>query len=487
MVVGEIIEEREVIIIGGGPGGYNAAIRAAQLGKQVTLIEKKGLGGVCLNEGCIPSKFFAEAAKKRMEIDHFKQFGIKIDQVSFDLTVLHKELNETISALQKGIKKLLLDNGVEIVQGTAFFMTENRIGVENGHTFSVYRFQRAVIAAGCKKNRKTKVDHKRIFDFESIYSIQEIPSSLLVAGSSYLALEAASTFQQLGSDVTLIIEGTDLGLDGSIEKELKRLLKKRKIKLITNARIKEIHTAQSAVIYYTKSGEDKSIEVSHLVYGPALIPATAELGVERIGMKLDQNGFINIDQTGKTSVKDIYAIGDITCGIKNASKAIKQGKVAAEMISGIASEYDESNLPSIIHTIPPISSVGLTEEQARQTFERVKSSTFPLSGLGVSAMSSQKEGIIKLVIDADQELIVGVHMIGQGAVELSSAAVLALEMIARTEDLTFMHYPHPSINEGLLEGFEALAGKAIHLAANKQQHNKTESPSQLQQHEQYNL
>jgi len=201
MVVGEMIEERDVIVIGGGPGGYHAAIRAAQLGKHVTLIEKSSLGGACLKSGCIPSKYFAEAAKKMKELHSISDFGITIPSYHIDLDVLQKEKDKKISTLQKGIELLIKSNKIERVEGEAHFLGNDRIGVENGLAFTIYRFKSAVIATGSKREERKEIDHKRVFNYESIYSIKEIPEHLIVNGSDYLSLEIVSIFHQLGSNL----------------------------------------------------------------------------------------------------------------------------------------------------------------------------------------------------------------------------------------------------------------------------------------------
>lgn len=472
MVVGEIAEERDVVIIGGGPGGYHAAIRAAQLGKQVTIIEKSSLGGICLAKGCIPSKMFAAAAKKLDDLKQFERFGIAIENYQFDLNELHTHVNETITRLGAGVEGLIQSNNIELIQGSAYFLSENRIGVENDHSFTVYRFKSAVIATGSSQEIRGEVDNRRVFTFESIYSINELPKHLVICGSDYLALETAFTFGQFGSKVTLILDDAkeDFDFDSSVNKEIKRLLKKRKIQLIAEKRIESLQTEDSITICLTKTNAEKSesISASHLVLSPKRIPNTSSLGVKRLNMSLGKENHIMIDHACKTSIKNIYAVGDVTEGQALAVKAIKQGKTAAEEIAGIPSEIDCTFLPAVVHMNPPLSVAGLTEEAARNEFDNVKTAIFPMGGNGFSEIIGAREGFVKVIIDSDTELIVGIHIFGYGAVELASASTLALEMVARTEDLSFLLYPHPSINEGLLEAIEALTGKAVHLAPKKQ-------------------
>ncbi|WP_163100522.1 dihydrolipoyl dehydrogenase [Peribacillus alkalitolerans] len=469
MVVGEIAEERDVVIIGGGPGGYHAAIRAAQLGLSVTLIEKEALGGVCLNKGCIPSKVFSVSAKK---MDDFKQagkFGLRVEQVEFDISLLHAEKKERINSLKQGIQSLLKANSVEIINGTASFISDDRIGVENDLAFTVYRFKHAIIATGSRNDHPNfiQVDHKRILDGLSIYSLGELPEKLVIYGDDYIALEVASSFNLLGSEITLIFpeERSDFSFDSSINKELRRQLKKKKIQVIKGTSIGNVDQLDGKL---SIQFGDQKIEATHLYLSGKVIPNTEDLGLSRIGVKTTNEGFILTDSTGRTSKPTIYAVGDVTEGPTLAVKAIKQGKVAAESIAGILSESDQTFIPTVIHMKPPMAFVGMTEEQARQHVKDIQVAEFSLGGNGYASLLGEKDGLVKVISDASSNLVLGVHMIGQGAVELISCSVLALEMVARTEDLEFIHYPHPSINESVLEAVEALRGKAVHLPPSKQ-------------------
>ncbi|TDL35261.1 FAD-dependent oxidoreductase [Jeotgalibacillus sp. S-D1] len=484
MVVGEIAEERDVVIIGGGPGGYHAAIRAAQMGKQVTIIEKTSLGGICLAKGCIPSKMFAAAAKKLDDLKRYDRFGINVEDFRFDLKRLHTHVNETITRLGAGVEGLIQANNIELIKGSAYFLSEDRIGVENDHSFTVYRFNSAVIATGSSHEMIEEADNKQIFTSESIYSIEEVPEHLVICGSDYLALETAFTFQQFGSKVSLILDnaGKEFDFDSSVNKEIKRLLKKRKIQLIAGKMIQSIQSEDFLTIHLTEENgaKTKALEATHFVLSARQIPNTASLGINRLKMNMGEEGHIVIDRACRTSIKNIYAVGDVTEGQALAVKAIKQGKTAAEEIAGIPSEADFTFLPTVVHMNPPLSFAGLTEEAARNEFNNVQTAIFPMGGNGFAEITGEREGFIKVIMDGDSELIVGIHIVGQGAVEMASASTLALEMVARAEDLSFLHYPHPSLNEGLLEAVEALTGRAVHLAPKKQEMEKVGSRIQHQ-------
>ena len=473
MVVGELTQEREVVIIGGGPGGYHAAIRAAQLGKQVTLIEKNLLGGVCLNEGCIPSKVFTHAAGQLKSLPSLKSLGIDISEHSFNILGLQQHKQQTMNQLRKGVEALCKSNSVEILKGDAMFLSSNKIGVENGHQYDTYTFEQAIIATGSKRLPvlENLPSSERIVAGTDVYLLEEIPTELVVYGSDRTALEIAFTFSSFGSKVVLMMEEgvTDFPFDSSINRELTRLLKKNKVKVYPSTSIIEtIPGSSSTHIVFNTNGKGDTLYCSHLYVSTFQSPNLDSLGIDRAGIQLDENGvYIETNNQCQTNVNNIYAIGDVTKGDALAVKAIKQGKVAAETISGNSSEFDLTFLPNVVHTTPPIATVGYTEEEAKKHGYKIKTSQFPLASNGYATITNQKDGFVKVVSEEDTDLILGVHMIGSGAVELISTGVLSLEMVGREEDLSFPLYPHPSFNESILESIEDLSGLAIHKPSSK--------------------
>lgn len=458
-------EERDVVIIGGGPGGYTAAIRAAQLGLQVTLIEQEALGGTCLHEGCIPSKIWTYCAGKMAELQQMGDFGVDLLDYKLQLTKLNEYKQKTIRGLQRGIESLCQQNKVELIMGKACFLDASRIGVERDYEFLVFKFKAAIIATGsmCKRDGHWKVDEQKILSEQAIFKIKELPRHLIVYGSDYISLEVASSYRSFGSEVSLVISETTL-LDDAIEKELLRIFKKRDIKVYKDRKIEKVVTNDTGVevVISDREGTKTSIEGSHFFSASDREPNIRELGIDRAGVHMSETGFIQVDQQCRTAVNHIYAIGDVTDGPTLAVKAIKQGKVAAEAIAGIASEIDLTFMPQVIHTIPPMAYVGLTEQQARQSGYEVKVSKLPITSNGYAALMGKKDGMVKVISDLETEQILGVHLIGAGAVELITSGVIALEMHSREEDLKFPTYPHPSMNESLLEAVEALVGQAIH-------------------------
>jgi dihydrolipoamide dehydrogenase len=466
MVVGDFATKRQLVIIGGGPGGYHAAIRAAQLGMEVTLIEKEKLGGVCLHKGCIPSKSLTQTAANFSGLAQYKNMGISVPDASFEPETFANYYKNVVAGLQKGVEALIKANKIEHLTGTASFMSGERIGIDSGHHFEMYEFEHALIASGSTPLLPKEANlSNRVMTPHTLWGLNELPDSLIVYGEDYFALEAAMAYKQLGSDVTLITPHDGFNLDASIEKELTRVLKKNKIKVFKgHAWESAVESADIVAVTFMKDAAEKvSVEASHVLYAAGYSPNVDLLGLEAVGLDRDDNGFIVVNEHSQTSVANIYAAGDCTIGMKLASKAIKQGKTAAEHMAGLSSAFNLSLVPYVVHTNPPIASVGLTEEQAVSEGYEVKTGQFSMSGNGFASIMGQKEGLSKFVMDAKTDVVLGVHMMGAGAVEMIQAGTYALEMVAREEDLAYPVYAHPALNEVWLEAIESASGKAIHV------------------------
>lgn len=471
MVVGEISQERDLVIIGGGPGGYSAAIRGAQLGLSVTLIEEANMGGICLNKGCIPSKVFTHAAAKRSETSHLHDLGIGSGEDSFNLEKLLSYKTKVIDGLRSGVESLCKANEIEVIRGKASFIGADRIGVEKGHQFDIYVFKQSIIATGSspvipdwlKKGNRVSLSHE-------IFEIEEIPEHLIVIGHDYIAFEVASSYAALGSKVSILLDSkSGYPFDESINKELNRLFKKRKITVKNEVEV--LSTSEDAdgisVTFNTNKDTEETLQGSHLFTSGIRKPNVEALGLDRIGIEQTEDGFIQVNGIMQTTLASVYAIGDVTEGPLLAVKAIKQGKTAVESIAGQKQEVDLTFMPIIVHTIPPIASVGLTEQQTLELEMEVHISQFPLAGNGYGSITGKKDGFIKVISDKNTEIITGIHMIGEGAIEMSGSFVQLLEMAAKEEDIKFPTYAHPSFNEGLLEAVEGLIGQAIHSAPSK--------------------
>ncbi|WP_342598032.1 FAD-dependent oxidoreductase [Psychrobacillus sp. FSL H8-0483] len=467
MVVGEISQERNLIIIGGGPGGYSAAIRAAQLGLSVTIIEQAHMGGVCLNEGCIPSKIFTHAAAKRSESAHLQDLGIGNSDNLFDMKKLSDYKSKVIHQLRSGVESLCKSNKIEIIRGKATFLAIDKIGVENGHQFDIFEFEQVIIATGSSPSMPAPFKDKgeRILFPHELFKLDQLPDHLIVRGQDYIALEVASSFAALGTQVSVVLDyKAAFPFDESINKELSRLFKKRKIKVYKEMELISFDETKDGITisFLTDNKVEESISGSHLFISGTRTPNLDSLGISRFGIAQTNEGFIKIDVNMRSSIPTIYAIGDVTEGPMLAVKAIKQGKAAVASIAGEQTEVDPTFIPVVAHTIPPVVSVGLTEQSARDYGLAIRVSQFALGTNGYAAITGKKDGLIKVISDSTTEIIHGIHMIGEGAVEMSGSFVQLLEMAAKEEDVKFPHYAHPAFNEALLEVVEGLIGQSIH-------------------------
>lgn len=469
MVVGEIAQEKEVVIIGGGPGGYTAAIRAAQLGKDVLLIEQRNLGGVCLNEGCIPSKTFVHCAKQANKWEHLKGLGYQFEKTEFQYSTFLAYKEKIINQLRMGVESLCKANRIEVMYGSASFISENKVGIENGHHYEVVNFEHAIIATGVKA-RENKLGDKFQLNSRQLFNVPELPEQLLLVGSDYIVLEAAFAYSLLGTQVSIILEkNREFEFDKDIVKEVRRLLKKNKISLytdVTNLSFKENEDCVTCT-FMNQNKELITVHATAFYMQESYIGNTDELGLDRIGIALDQQRCVISDKQGRTNVNHIFAVGDVTGGPFLATKSIKQGKSVADIICGGVNEVDLTWMPETVHSVPPIAYVGYTEEQAKEAGYAVITGQYSLPGNGFALLTGNRDGLVKIVMEEQNKRLLGMHIIGEGAIELISTAVLGGEMVARDEDFLFPTFPHPSMNEGILEAVEDTLGLSIHQVAKK--------------------
>ncbi|HEY4552517.1 MAG TPA: FAD-dependent oxidoreductase, partial [Bacillaceae bacterium] len=351
-------------------------------------------------------------------------------------------------------------NKIEVMYGTASFLDEGRIGVESGHQFDMFRFKHAIVASGA---RPVPVEGQ--INSLQLFNLEEVPASLVLSGFTSFTLEAAFAYSALGSDVSIVSDGSQqLELDEDIQKEVSRLLKKRKIKHypgITHLDWSE-GDEMAECTFVNARGEEMRLECSHFYSGEKWEGGTTELGVKRIGVLLDEDRFILTDKEGRTEVPAIFAAGDVTGFPFLAVKGIRQGKTAAEAACGIPGETDLTWIPTVIHSDPPLAFAGFTEKEAIEAGYSVKTGLFPLAANGFAALTGSKEGLMKVVLEEETDRLLGAHLLGEGAIELISGAVLGLEMGARDEDFLFPFYPHPGLGEAFLEAVEQTKGLAIH-------------------------
>lgn len=468
MVVGDFANEVDVLVIGGGPGGYVAAIRAAQLGRKVTLVDKAELGGVCLNRGCIPSKAIISAAEHLTMIKDAKKMGIDVEGVSVDLSRLMEWKNGVVKKLTGGVSTLLKGNKVEVIKGEAYFSGKNSVKIATENDSQTYEFKACIVATGSRPAELPflKFDGERILSSTEALNLQEVPKRLLVIGGGYIGLELGTAYSKLGSEVT-ILEGADNilpGVDQAMVRMVSRNLKKLGVKVHTKAKVTSGKREGDEVIVTAEvGGEEKTFTADYVLVAVGRKPNTDELGLEQAGVELDERGFIKVDKQLRTSNPDIFAIGDAAGGALLAHKASYEGKVAAEVIAGQPSEVDYVAMPFVIFSDPEIAYTGLSEKEAKEQGYDPVVSRFAFQANGRALSMEKADGFIQVIADKESKQLLGVQIVGPEASSLIAEAVLAIEMGANAEDLSLTIHAHPTLPEALMEAAEGVLGHAIHM------------------------
>jgi dihydrolipoamide dehydrogenase len=467
MVVGDFAIETETLVVGAGPGGYVAAIRAAQLGQKVTIVEKGNLGGVCLNVGCIPSKALISASHRYVEAKHSEDIGIKAENVTVDFSKVQQWKASVVKKLTSGVEGLLKGNKVEIVRGEAYFVDANTVRVVNGDSAQTYTFKNAIIATGSRPVELPGFAFsKRVLDSTGALNLQEIPKSLVVIGGGYIGTELGTAYANFGTKVT-IIEGADEILSG-FEKQMtaivKRRLKKKGVEIFTNALAKGVEEREDGVtVTFEVKGETKTIDADYVLVTVGRRPNTDELGLEQIGIKLTDRGLIEIDKQCRTSVPNIYAIGDIVQGPPLAHKASYEGKIAAEAIAGKPSEIDYLALPAVVFSEPECASVGYFEQQAKDEGIEVVTAKFPFAANGRALSLNDTDGFMKLVVRKEDGVVIGAQIVGPNASDMIAELGLAIEAGMTAEDIALTIHAHPTLGEIAMETAEVALGTPIHI------------------------
>ncbi|MFH0737254.1 MAG: dihydrolipoyl dehydrogenase [Candidatus Micrarchaeota archaeon] len=464
--MGQLTTKTEIAVIGGGPGGYTAAIRAAQLGFDVILIEKNLLGGCCTNIGYIPSKALIHAASLKCEAEGAGDMGIDA-KVKLDFRKMMAWKDGVVKGLRDGIGTLLKMNGVEVIKGRAFFVSSKALSVETEGGMRTIEFDKAIIASGGRPKALggIPIDHDSVMDSEDVFSLSELPKSILIVGGGYIAIEMAAMFARLGSKTTIAYRGERLArnLDPDLSDALHKGLTKIGVDVLFKSEV--LKNGRGSAVVKTPDGE-RRVAFDKMLVAAGREPFTQDLGLEKTKAKMDKDGLIIVDKTMKTGDDRIYAIGDIVPGPALAHKAFREGKVAAEAIAGQKSAFDNEALPFVVYCEPELASVGLTEAEARERGFKVKTGRMPFSAIGKARCIGKTEGFVKMVADEDGVLL-GVHIAGAGAGDLIAEAALAIEMGAMLEDLASTNHAHPTMPEGIMEASEDALGKAIHLYRGK--------------------
>ena len=448
----------EVVVLGGGPGGYTAAFRAADLGKQTILIERyETLGGVCLNVGCIPSKALLHIAKVISEISELKEQGLDLGTSNVNIKSVGQYAVNIVNKLTTGLKAMAKQRKVEVVHGTGKFISANMIEIDGAGGKTTISFEHAIIAAGSQPTTIPSFpDDPRIMDSTGALLLDEIPERLLVIGGGVIGLEMAAVYEALGSKIT-IVEMLDV-LISECDKDIIRPLQKRITKLYENiylsTAVTEIKAAKNHLeVSYDGKKAPKSERFDAILLSVGRRPNGLKIGAENAGVNVSEQGFISVDDQQRTNIQNIFAIGDIVGQPMLAHKATHEGKVAAEVISGLKRGFDNRVIPSVAYTDPEVAWVGVTESEAKEKGMDYGKGVFPWAASGRSLSLGRDEGITKVLFDNVSNRIIGAAIVGPNAGDLIAECALAIEMGADAEDIGLTIHPHPTLSETI--GFAA--------------------------------
>ncbi len=467
MVVGELTQEVDLVVIGGGPGGYVAALAAADNGIQTAVIEEAKIpGGVCLREGCIPSKALLHVGKIIDEIDHAETFGITAKRTGVDVEKLRSWKNGVIRKLGGGVQSLLKGRKVDYFNGTAAFEGSNIIRVEGADTTRI-KFRHAIIATGssAKMLPESVLPRELCWNAADALELSEIPKRLLIIGGGYIGLEIGQVYAALGSEVTVVeaLDGVLTGLDPELAKPLLSRLNKQMKAIHVKTSFKGAKKKGNEIsVTYAVDGKETTESFDKILVSVGRKPRTEGLGLEHTKVTLTDRGFIQVDKQFRTTDKKIFAIGDVAGDPMLAHKASREAKIVANVLAGKNDEWDNVTIPAVVYTDPEVAWCGVTEAEAKAKKLDFSVKKFPWAGSGRAVSMARTEGLTKLIFDNKTQRLIGMGIVGAHAGDLLMEGVLAMEMAAVAEDLALSIHPHPSLGETIMEAAEAMTGHAIH-------------------------
>jgi dihydrolipoamide dehydrogenase len=467
------MEKYDILVIGGGPGGYVAAIKAAQLGKKVACIDNKEfLGGTCLNVGCIPSKSLLNTTHKYHEAKHnFSSKGIECKDVSFSLEKIMEVKYSTLSGLGQGIAGLFKKNKIDYFNGIGEFETNNRILINsnNGENVTV-EAENIIIATGSVPVTLPgiEINEEKIVTSDGALSLKKVPNKMIVIGAGVIGLELGSVWSRLGASVEVVEFADDilLGFDLDVRKEAKKIFEKQGLSFKLTSKVTSAQVIEDKVevnISSVSSDDSEKIDCDVVLVAVGRKPNTESLSLDKVGIKLDDRGRVIINEQFKTNISNVYAIGDVIAGPMLAHKASDEGVFVVEIIDGQHGHIDYNAIPSVVYTHPEIASVGKTEDKLKKDQIDYKVGKFPFLANSRARTSLETDGFVKILACKESDQVLGVHIIGDAAGELIAEAAVAMEFKAASEDLARICNPHPTLNEAIKEAALATYFKPIHL------------------------
>ena len=467
-----MMDNFDLVVIGGGPGGYVCAIRAAQLGLKTACVESRGaLGGTCLNVGCIPSKSLLNLSENFHKAKKdFNQQGIEIDGIKLNIEKMMSNKNRSIQVLTKGVEFLFKKNKLTYIKGKGVLFSKNDIVVYDNNKKTNYKSKNIVIATGSEVASLPgiKIDEKNIISSTGALSLNKVPKKLAVIGGGYIGLEMGSVWSRLGADVTVIefLEHITPGMDREISNEFKKILTKQGIKFQMSSKVNSIKNIPAGVsINYTdiKNSKDQTVEYDKVLVSVGRKPYTEGLNLTKVGVKKDKKGRIEVNEKLQTSVKNIYAIGDVIKGPMLAHKAEEEGIAVAEILAGQAGHVNYNVIPGVIYTSPEVATVGKTEEQLKDENRVYKVGKFPFLANSRAKVNNETEGFVKILADAKTDKVLGVHIIGPHCGDMIAEMALAMEFGASAEDIARTCHAHPTHTEAIKEAALAVDKRPIHF------------------------
>ena len=463
----------DLIVVGSGPGGYVAAIRASQLGMKVGIVERENLGGICLNWGCIPTKALIKSAQVFEYIEHAKDYGIEVAQPKADFPAIIKRSRGVADGMSKGVNFLMRKNKIEVIEGTGKLVRGKKVEVtDKDGKKSTIDADHIIVATGPRARAlpNLPIYGEKIIGYRKAMTLEKQPKRMVVVGAGAIGTEFAYVYSSIGTEVT-VVEFAPEGLvpreDADISKELTKLYKKKGIKVLANTAVETVDTSGDAIKVTAKdhkSGKEITMECDVVLSAAGVAPNTENIGLEDLGIEMVKGGLIKVDQHYRTNVPGIYAIGDVVEGPALAHVASAEGITCVEAIKGLNPEpIDYNNIPGCTYCIPEVASVGYTEKSAKEAGYDIKVGKFPFSASGKASAGGVKEGFVKLIFDAKYGELLGAHMLGANVTEMIAEAVAIRKLETTGHELIKTVHPHPTMSEAVMEAAAAAYDEVIHL------------------------